>query len=186
MGKGKNKLSLILVIILLLYLVFLVGALYSSYRKGGINSPYLQYDESQVVNIERFFTPTENEIIDALKKVDGITRVMAVTEYHDPNKGLSKKDGYYSAIYIEYDKVDNSNLEGSDLVDKGTDAGGAIEIYRNEKDLEKRYKKFKTGRVVGAGGCYRIGTMLIRTSSLLTLEEQEELLGKIIKAIDSN
>ena len=75
-------------------------------------------------------------------------------------------------------------FEGSDLVDNGTKAGGCIELYRSEKDAEKRYENFKVGRIVNAGGCFKIGTMIVRTSSLLELEEQEVLLDKIINAID--
>jgi hypothetical protein len=84
-----------------------------------------------------------------------------------------------------YNKVDSSGFEGSDLVDNGTKAGGSIELYRNETDAEKRYESFKIGRVVSAGGCCKIKSMIIRTSPRLSFDEQEELLEKIVKAIDA-
>ena len=182
--KAKNKLALITISAVLLYLVYEIALSVMLIRGGTLNSPYLQYDESQIANIENFTTPTEDDIIGALKSVDGITKVMAVTEYHDPNKGLSKDDGYYSAIYFEYDKVDSTSVIGSDTVDKGTEAGGVVELYRNEQDLEKRFKTFSKARKLGVGGAYKIGTMFIRTSSWLSVEEQEDLLANVIEAID--
>ena len=97
--KSKSKMALVSIIVLLLFIVYLVSEVVVSIKNGGVNSPYLQYDLSTIENMENFSTPSEDSIVQALKEVDGITRVMTATTYHDPNNGLAKEDGYYSDIF---------------------------------------------------------------------------------------
>ena len=91
----------------------------------------------QVVN------PSEEFVMQRILTVDDVADARAVTEDQDPNGNLHKAGGYTSTIYFESKTVNQSDIyvsgEYADvLIDKGTDAGGAIEVYENVEDAEKR------------------------------------------------
>lgn len=71
------------------------------------------------------------------------------------------------------------------LIDKGTDAGGAIEVYENVEDAEKRRDYLATydGTIYANGTHTVIGTVLVRTSNKLTATQQKELEQKVIDAL---
>ena len=88
--------------------------------------------------VEQITVPDESWLIERLQSVDGIKETEAITENNDPNGMLNQKDGYVSCIYFSYNKVDDSSVPGETVVDKGTDCGGAIEIYRTLEEAEKK------------------------------------------------
>ena len=90
----------------------------------------------QVVN------PSEEFVMQRILTVDDVADARAVTEDQDPNGNLHKAGGYTSTIYFESKTVNQSDVYVSGkyadvLIDKGTDAGGAIEVYENVEDAEK-------------------------------------------------
>lgn len=78
-------------------------------------------------------------MIKCLEKVDHITGISAVTEDNDPNGNLNKAGGYTATVYFADDRVPADKVEskGKTIIDKGTDGGGAIEVYANEEDVKK-------------------------------------------------
>jgi hypothetical protein len=82
--------------------------------------------------------PSESYVIESLNKVPGIIEIDAATEDNDPNGQLNKAGGYISNVYFSYVFVNQSEVIGDSLIDKGTDAGGSIEVYSTVKDAEKR------------------------------------------------
>ena len=98
---------------------------------------------------------------------------------------LNQKDGYVSCIYFSYNKVDDSSVPGETVVDKGTDCGGAIEIYRTLEEAENRveYLKGFDDTVLYSGSYAIVGTMVIRTSYLLNDEEQYDLTDAIMHVL---
>lgn len=138
----------------------------------------------QVVN------PSEEFVLQRILTVDDVVDARAVTEDQDPNGNLHKTGGYTSTVYFESKNVDQSDIyisgEYSDvLIDKGTDAGGAIEVYENVEDAEKRRDYLATydGTIYANGTHTVIGTVLVRTSNKLTATQQKELEQKIIDAL---
>lgn len=134
--------------------------------------------------------PTEEFVIQRLLTVDDIVDARAVTEDQDPNGNLHKEGGYTATIYFESKKVNQSKVYTSGeyddvLIDKGTDAGGAIEVYAKEEDAEKRKEYLATydGTIFANGTHTVIGTVLVRTSNKLTASQQKELEQKVIKAL---
>ncbi|MFR4032361.1 MAG: hypothetical protein ACLTZN_00440 [Streptococcus sp.] len=55
----------------------------------------------------------------------------------DPNQGLNKQGSYTAAVYFADNEVTNP-VPGADLVAKGTDAGGCVEVYKTAEDAKKR------------------------------------------------
>ena len=138
----------------------------------------------QVVN------PSEEFVMQRILTVDDVVDARAVTEDQDPNGNLHKAGGYPSTVYFESKNVDQSDIyisgEYSDvLIDKGTDAGGAIEVYENVEDAEKRRDYLATydGTIYANGTHTVIGTVLVRTSNKLTATQQKELEQKVIDAL---
>lgn len=138
----------------------------------------------QVVN------PSEEFVLQRILTIDDVVDARAVTEDQDPNGNLHKAGGYTATIYFESKKVNQSEVyvsgEYADvLIDKGTDAGGGIEVYENVEDAEKRrdYLASYDGTIFANGTHTVIGTVLVRTSNELTASQQKELEQKVIEAL---
>ena len=132
---------------------------------------------------ERITNPSEEYVLDVLKMVCGIRSCAAVTEENDPDGQLHKAVGCTSAVFFEYDEVDQTEVKGDTLLGKCTDAGGLIEIYDTVENAEKRndYLKESDGTGDSSGSHTVLGTMVIRTSGQLTPMQQNELEYAIIQ-----
>ena len=138
----------------------------------------------QVVN------PSEEFVMQRILTVDDVADARAVTEDQDLNGNLHKAGGCTSTIYFESKTGNQSDVyvsgEYADvLIDKGTDAGGAIEVYKNVEDAEKRRDYLATydGTIFANGTHTVIGTVLVRASNELTATQQKELEQKVIDAL---
>lgn len=131
--------------------------------------------------------PTENWIMNRLKNIPSITEKMAVTENNDPNNLLNKQGGYTSCIYFALKSIDSSSVPGNDLINKGTDAGGSIEVYPNIESAKNRctYLSQFDNTLLYSGSYVIVGTMVIRTSYKLSNDEQIETTNEIIKSLTS-
>lgn len=129
--------------------------------------------------------PTSDFVIKKLKSVPTITGVEAVTESNDPNGSLNKPGGYTSAIYFTDSEVQDQ-IDGSDIIAKGTDAGGQIEVYKSPEEAQKRntyLSAFDGAGLFNSGSHEVCGTCVIRTSSKLTATQQKELTKKIVESL---
>lgn len=149
-----------------------------------LDETYNAYDTS-IKQYKQLTNPSEDFVIQRLQTIDEITDVRAVTEDNDPNGNLNKPGGYTATVYFESKNVNQNEVYGADLIEKGTDAGGAIEVYANEEDAKKReeYLAAFDGGVLASGSHRVVGTVLIRTSNELTATQQKELEEKIINAL---
>lgn len=127
--------------------------------------------------------PEQQWVLDKLKKVKDITEVEAVTKSKDPNGLLGKEGGYTACIYFTVKGIDSSKIKGSSVVDKGTDAGGAIEVYETLEYALNRcdYLSQFDGTVLYSGSYVIIGTMVVRTSYKLSNSQQIDLTNDITK-----
>lgn len=138
----------------------------------------LLYD---VILVQQITNPSEEWLKSRLEKIEQITEMQAVTTDHDPNGLLNVKGGYTSCIYFAVIEIEESTVKGKDLVEKGTDAGGAIEVYQTAEDAYNRceYLSQFDNTLLYSGSYAIVGTMVIRTSYMLTNEQQWELTNKI-------
>lgn len=148
-----------------------------------LNDIYIEYTRS-IKQYKQLTNPSEDFIIQRLKTIDEVSDARAVTEDNDPNGKLNKTGGYTATVYFSSKNINQSNVFGDNLIDKGTNAGGAIEVYANEDDAIKRadYLSAFDGSVFSSGTHRIIGTVLIRTSDELTATKQKALEEKIINA----
>ena len=129
--------------------------------------------------------PTEAYVIQCLGKVENIVDISAVTEDNDPNGNLNKAGGYTAQVYFSSALVNQNEVYGTSLIDKGTDAGGSIEVYSNVDDATTRneYLAGFDGGIFASGSHTVIGTVIIRTSNELTASQQKALEASIIAAL---
>lgn len=139
------------------------------------------YDRSVRI-LKQITNPSEAFIVNCLKDIPGIVAYDAATEDNDPNGKLHKPGGYTSAVYFQYDKVDQSQVFGDTIIDRGTDGGGQLEVYATAEDAQKRcdYLASYDGTVLSNGSHTVVGTILVRTSDELTASQQKELEELII------
>ena len=135
--------------------------------------------------ITQITAPEESWVANRLSSVHGITGVEAVTEQHDPDGMLGKEGGFTACLYFTFEKVNSEEIPGSGIVEKGTDAGGAIEIYATLADAKARceYLAGFDGTVLYSGSYAIVGTMVIRTSYKLSNEDQFELTSAITSSL---
>lgn len=136
--------------------------------------------QNSVKQLEQITNPKDTFIEERLKEINTIQGVQHVTEDHDPNGSLNKQGGYTATVYFSDNQV-TEPIEGADVVDKGTDAGGCIEVYKTKEEAEKRdiYLSAFDGGPLTPGSHYVYGTIVIRTSMYLTASQQQSLTEQI-------
>lgn len=136
---------------------------------------------AEYVIISQITNPNKSWVMERLKNVSEITKVEAVTKQNDPNGLLGKKGGYTACIYFTVKSINSNSVKGNTVVDKGTDAGGAIEIYETKEYALNRcdYLSQFDGTLLYSGSYAVVGTMVIRTSYKLSNAQQVNLTNKI-------
>lgn len=153
-----------------------------------LSEAHQKYKDS-IQSLKQITAPTDEFVMDRLKRIDNITSIAAVTEDHDPNGQLNKAGGYIGTIYYTDTQVDRSKLyieEGKDnVIDVGTDGGGAIEIYPNADDAKKRdaYLAGFDGGLFSSGAHAVYGTLVVRVSNELTATQQKEMTQKLVEVL---
>lgn len=138
--------------------------------------------QNSVLQMKQITNPNEDFVIQRLKGIPNISGYQAVTEDHDPSGNLNKQGGYTSTVYFSTPLIDQSSVYGNDIVDKGTECGGAIEVYASEEDAEKRdsyLASFDGAGMLNSGSHKVLGTIVIRTSTKLTATQQNEFTNNI-------
>lgn len=134
--------------------------------------------------VDQITAPEQQWVIDRIKDVKNVTGQEAVSKNNDPNRLLGKDGGYSSCIYFTVKNIDSSKVAGNSIVAKGTDAGGAIEVYPNIESAKTRceYLSGFDNTLLYSGSYVLVGTMVIRTSYKLSDKEQVDLTNEIIEA----
>ena len=128
--------------------------------------------------------PSEEWVMKQLSLVSNITEMQAVTDHDNPDGLLNKVNGYKTCVYFALDSIDPNDVEGEDIVAKGTDVGGAIEVYATVEEAMNRceYLSGFDGTILYSGSYAIVGTMVVRTSYMLSGESQVYLTDEIVKA----
>ena len=142
-------------------------------------------NENAIAIVKQLICPKQDFVQQKLKSIDAIKDIEAVTEENNPDGMLNKDGGYYGCLYFTTILIDENSIPGKSIVDKGTDAGGAVELYSSLEDAKKRceYLASFDGTILSTGSYVLIGTMVIRTSFELDDNEQYQLTDSIIKAM---
>ena len=148
--------------------------------------------ENSVKQFKQLTNPTSDFILERLKNVTLIIGMSAITEETDPYGDLNKAKSYTGMVFfasslVNQDEVyvDETMSKGDIYIDKGTAAGGAIEIYTTVEDAKKRddYLGSFDGTVLSSGKHTVVGTVRVRTSHLLPASKQDELERSIVEVL---
>ena len=146
--------------------------------------------KDSVQGMKQVTAPSDEFVMERLQRIETITAMDAVSEDHDPNGQLNKQGGYIGCVYFEDTQVDRSQLyiqDGEDnVIDIGTQGGGAVEIFKTVEEATTRDKYLATFDGMGAlasGSHYLVGTCLVRTSNELNGTQQLELTEQIKQAL---
>ena len=129
--------------------------------------------------------PTEEFVIERLNQVASVANIAAVTEENDPNGNLGKAGGYTAQVFFSSPLLRTETIAGNSLINRGTDAGGSIEVYATVEAAEDRntYLAAFDGTIFDSGAHKVVGTMIVRVSTNLTASKQELLMNEIINAL---
>ena len=131
--------------------------------------------------LKQITAPSGEWVMNRLRNVDDVLEIQAVTPDNDPNGLLNKENGGYTACI--YFTATGINVEGTSPVSKGSDGGGAIEVYGTLGDAEARcqYLHGFDNTILYTGSYAFVGTMVIRVSYIYTEAEQYEMTDRIVK-----
>lgn len=137
-------------------------------------------DDTKIM--EQITAPSEAWVMERLGRVEDILEIQPVTSDNDPNGLLHQENGGYTAcIYFTSTGIETA---GDSPVSKGTDGGGAVEVYSTVQDAEARceYLSGFDNTILYTGSYAIVGTMVVRISYAYTDEAQYEMTDRIAKA----
>lgn len=148
-------------------------------------------DTKQEKSIDLTENPNKTLIIERLSKIPTLSEFSFATEDNDPNGQLGKQKGYSDSINFvdsRAPKIEGCYHEGvkttcRNSVDKGTDGGGAIEIYSDSKYANSRTLYFDALPENITGRYKLVGKIIIRISYKMTASQQKDLEEKIISVL---
>jgi hypothetical protein len=138
--------------------------------------------EDDLEVVAQITNPTADWVVQRLTDVEQITEMAVASEDNDPGHLLGKDGGYTSCVYFNISDIEL--MDGETVLEKGTDAGGAIEVYATVRDAEARcdYLAGFDGTLMYSGSYAIVGTMVIRTSYILDGTDQLELTNEITQS----
>lgn len=142
--------------------------------------------ETSITQMKQITNPSEEFVMERLSSIPEITDMAAVTEDNDPNQLLHKQGGYNAEIFFTDTFVNQSSVYGTDVISRGTQGGGAVEVYETAEGAQARDTYLALFDGMGAfnpGSHHVYGTVVIRTSSKLTATQQQTLEQEVADAL---
>ena len=148
-----------------------------------INSEIDRIDENIVI-ANKIINPSIEYVVNSLRRVTNISDVEVVSD-EDKKSDLFYYDGMFKDCAYFTSKLVKDDIEGQTPVEKGTDAGGCVEIYETVEKAHERYDYLMgfDNTIYYSGQFIIVGTMIVRTSYLLSDEENSEFVNEIVNAL---
>lgn len=139
--------------------------------------------KNRIAVLKQITAPSTNWVIKKLSELGNVTGTEAVTIETDVNGLLGKDGGYQNCVYFSLACIDQKEIPGETIAQKGTDCGGSVEIFSNKEDAEARcnYLSQYDNTILYSGSYAIIGTMVIRFSYIIDGETQYELTNQLTK-----
>ena len=146
---------------------------------------YCKEIERMLTILQQITASETSWAVDRLGEITDISGIECVTEENNPDGLLNKEGGYIGCIYFSLSEIDQTTVPGDSIVAKGTDCGGAIEIYATLEAAEARceYLAGFDGTILYSGSYAIVGTNVIRTSYILSNERQFDITRIITKKL---
>lgn len=170
-----------LVIFAILVVCMCVSGCTDNYSDDNDVKEYVVGEYEELAN-----APSEEYIIACLKETPTVLEVESENSESN-NSEFAKLNGCVARVYFSSELIEQDEISGDSVLEKGTSCGGSIEIftsYEQAKDRNNYLAKFDNG-VLDSGSHTVVGTLVIRTSNKLSREQQIELTQNIISVITS-
>ena len=148
-----------------------------------INNEIERINENIAI-VNKITNPNVEDVVKNLRKVRNISKIEVVSD-EDKKSDLFFYDGMFKdCAYFTSDLVKDV-IDGQTPVEKGTDAGGCVEIYETVERAHERFDYLMgfDNTIYYSGQFITVGTMIVRTSYLLSDEENSELVNEIVNAL---
>lgn len=133
--------------------------------------------------------PSAEYVIAALHQLESVTGIEQDPDVAEGSIDASKANECIARIYFTSSMVDQSGFgEEDSVLEKGTSAGGSIDIYANVEDAVARDEYlhgFDDNWLLNSGSHAIAGTIVIRTSEKLHKDEQIALTDSIVTSLTS-
>ena len=141
--------------------------------------------EESIIQCRLVNNPSEEYIVACLENIPGVTGIAPATEQNDPNGKLNKDGGYTAAVFFAHENINTTPYSGNTLLNKGTSAGGCLEVYCTVEDAQARntYLAGFDGTFLDSGSHTVLGTVVIRVSPNMTATEQDAVEAAIISVL---
>ena len=136
-------------------------------------------------NDTMYINPSQEYVLTLLDDISGVQEMEVCTEEGDEEDLLGEECS--AIIYFSYDKVNQSEFKEDEVtpVQKGVDAGGCIEVCYTKEKAESRMTELKLFEML-FGSSYRKGSVIVRTSSKLSVKNQNALQKAILEQMAEN
>lgn len=132
--------------------------------------------------------PSAEYVMAALHQLESVIGIEQDPNPGEGEKEESKGEECIARIYFTSSLVEQSSFEEDSILEKGTRAGGSIDVYANVEDAIARDEYlhgFDDNWLLNSGGHAVAGTIVIRTSAKLDEDEQIALTDSIVAALTS-
>ncbi len=143
--------------------------------------------ERSIRQMKQVTCPEESFVLQRVTNIRdaaGMIDVISLTEDNDPENYIGKAGWYTVKVIFHHKDVEHYGLDNGLLTlnEVGNPAGGCIEVYRTEEDVQRRADELKSqeGTVRSPGARVICGTVLVRVSDDLKASYQQELLDLIV------
>lgn len=143
--------------------------------------------ERSIKQMKQVTCPDESFVLQRVTNIRdaaGMIDVISLTEDNDPENYIGKAGWYTVKVVFHHKDVEHYGLDNGLLTlnEVGNPAGGCIEVYRTEEDVQRRADELKSqeGTVRSPGARAICGTVLVRVSDDLKASYQQELLELIV------
>lgn len=141
----------------------------------------VDYSDSIGAFEEMAVAPSESYIVACLKETPTVVDVVTVTS------GDYSVENCIATVYFSSNLVDQSEVNGETVAEKGTDCGGSIDIFATCEEAKKRneYLAGFDNTLLDSGLHTVVGSIVVRVSKKIDNEEQMQLAKDIISVVTS-
>lgn len=130
---------------------------------------------------EQLYKPECEWVQKKIESVEQVNDSGIVVTQEDIVKYMGQDSGCIGIVYFGLDIIDANTVNGDNIISKGTDAGGSVEIFDSLEAARNRceYLGQFDNTYLYSGSYALVGTMVIRISYKLDSEKQLEITSKL-------
>lgn len=134
---------------------------------------------------EQLYKPECEWVQKKIESVEQVNDSGVVATQEDIVKYMGQDSGCIGIVYFGLDSIDANTVNGDNIISKGTDAGGSVEIFDSLEAARNRceYLGQFDNTYLYSGSYALVGTMVIRISYKLDSERQLEITSKLCEQI---